>query len=415
MTSVLSPQTWPLDLSLLPKSAYLVGGSVRDALLGRKADYLDLDFVLPNHAVETAQAIARHYKAGFVVLDPQNQIARAVFPHATVDFAQQVGGSLEADLHRRDFTVNAIAYHPHTEHIFDPLGGCTDLKRQVLRMIAPDNLADDPLRLLRAYRQAAQLGFALNDQTRETIHQLAPLLSKVAAERVRGELDCLLSKAEGTPLIKLAWEDDVLATWLPVLSAQQIRQLEAVDEAYINLQSQRPDFAKRTGEWVKEQIPPGFHRSWFKAAKLSRILSPDVAIAEAELTHFKYSRAEQQAVLAILRAWPQLVAIANGQNSRRQQYALFKAAGSSFIALALVGQAAGIPRSVLDGLIDRFVDASDPIAHPRSLLSGRDIMQHLQLRPGPHIGELLAAVEVASAEGLISCRQDALDWLSSQR
>ena len=412
VSSVLSPQTWPFDLSLLPKSAHLVGGSVRDALLGRKADYLDLDFVLPSQAVETAQAIARHYRAGFVILDPGNQIARVVFAQATVDFAQQVGGSLESDLHRRDFTVNAIAYHPHTEQIFDPLRGCTDLERRVLRMIAPDNLADDPLRLLRAYRQAAQLGFALDEQTRETIHQLAPLLGKVAAERVRGEIDCLLSKVEGTPLMKLAWEDQVLETWLPTLSSQQIRKLMAVDGAYAHLQGTRPDFVKLLADWVKEQTPPGFHRSWFKAAKLSRILSEDLAIAEAELTHFKYSRAEQQAVLAILRAWPQLLAIANGDASRCQQYYLFKTAGNSFIALVLVGLAEGIAFSLLDGLIDRFMDAQDPIAHPRPLVSGRDVMQHLRLRPGPHIGNLLAAVELAHAEGQVSCSQDALAWLT---
>ncbi len=414
VSSVLSPQTWPFDLALLPPSAHLVGGSVRDALLGRKADYLDLDFVLPSGAVETARAIARHYQAGFVVLDPANQIARVVFPQATVDFAQQVGSSLETDLHRRDFTVNAIAYHPHTEQIFDPLGGCTDLKQQVLRMVSADNLADDPLRLLRAYRQAAQLGFTLDEQTRTTIHQLAPLLGKVAAERVRGELDCLLSKVEGTPCMKLAWQDEVLKTWLPRLDAAQMQQLVAVDDAYIRLQDYRPAFATLLTGWVKEQTPPGFHRSWLKAAKLSQLLATDIGQAEAELTHFKYSRAEQQVVLAILRSRPQLQAIAEGNNSRRQHYTLFKTAGSSFPALVLVGLAEGVALTLINRLIDRFLDPDDPIAHPRSLVSGRDVMQHLNLRPGPYIGELLAAVEVAHAEGHVTSAAEALAWIARQ-
>ena len=414
VSSVLSPQTWPFDLSLLPESAHLVGGSVRDALLGRKADYLDLDFVLPCNAVETARAIAHHYTAGFVVLDPKNQIARVVFEQATVDFAQQIGDSLEADLHRRDFTVNAIAYHPHTEQVFDPLSGCLDLERRTLRMITAHNLADDPLRLLRAYRQAAQLRFTLDERTRLTIHQLAPLLGQVAAERVRGELDSLLSKPEGTPLMKLAWEDNVLCTWLPHLSAEQIRQLMAVDEAAACLREYRPEFAKLFSGWLKEQTPPGFHRSWFKAAKLSRILSPKEAIAEAELTHFKYSRAEQQAVLAILRAWTCLVEIAQGNDSHHQQYHLFKTAGNSFIALALVGLAEGIPLTLLKHLIDRFLTPSDPVAHPRALVSGRDLIQHLQMRPGPHIGELLAAVELAHAEGIVSSPDEAMAWVKNQ-
>lgn len=410
VSSVLSPQSWPFDLSLLPESAHLVGGSVRDALLGRKADYLDLDFVLPREAVETARMISQHYKAGFVVLDPKNKIARVVFEQATVDFAQQVGESLETDLHRRDFTVNAIAYHPHTERIFDPLGGCADLERRLLRMISADNLADDPLRLLRAYRQAAQLGFVLDEQTRTTIHQLAPLLGKVAAERVRGELDCLLSKPEGTPLVKLAWQDDVLRTWLPNLSAEQVHKLKAIDEAAEYLQQKRPEFARSLTGWIKEQTPPEFHRSWFKAAKLSRILSADVDKAEVELIHFKYSRIEQQAVLAILRSWEYLKRISEGHDSRRQQYYLFKTAGSSFLALILVGLAEGISLSQVDGLIERFLDKADPVAYPRPLVSGRDLIQTLGMRPGPHIGDLLAAIELAHAEGHIRSPEEALQW-----
>jgi tRNA nucleotidyltransferase (CCA-adding enzyme) len=398
----------------LPESAYLVGGSVRDALLGRKADYLDLDFVLSDSAVETARTIAHHYDAGFVVLDPHNQIARVVFAHATVDFAQQVGDTLEADLHRRDFTINAIAYHPHSEKIVDPLQGCADLKSRVLRMIAADNLADDPLRLLRAYRQAAQLSFHLDTQTRTTIHQLAPMLSKVAAERVRGELDSLLSKPEGTSLMRLAWQDGVLSTWLPNLSVRQIEQLEAVDKAAAYLRQQRPEFARLLSGWLKEQTPPGFHRSWFKAAKLSRILSPEAAIAEAELNHFKYSRAEQQAVLAILRSWDYLWAIAHGDHSRQQQYRLFKAAGNSFLALVLVGLAQDISMSILNHLIDRFVTPGDPVAHPTALISGRDLIHTLGMRPGPHIGDLLAAVELAHAEGHVSSAEEALDWVAQR-
>lgn len=412
VSAALSPQSWPFDLAWLPASAHLVGGSVRDALLGRKADYLDLDFVLPTRAVETAREIARHYQAGFVVLDPKNQIARVVFELATVDFAQQVGSTLEADLHRRDFTVNAIAYHPHSEQTFDPLRGCADLERRVLRMIAPDNLADDPLRLLRAYRQAAQLNFTLDNQTRETIHQLAPLLGKVAAERVRGELDSLLSKSDGTALMKLAWEDAILKTWLPHLTGKQIGQLVAVDEACARLEEHRPEFARLLTHWLKEQTPPGFHRSWLKAAKLSRIISIDPALAEAELTHFKYSRAEQQAVLAILRAWPCLRAIANGHSSARHLYQLFKTAGNSFIALAPVALAEGISLALINELIDRFLDETDPTAHPRALVSGRDVMRHLGLRPGPHIGRLLAAVELAHAEGAVHSPQSALEWLA---
>jgi tRNA nucleotidyltransferase (CCA-adding enzyme) len=102
------------------------------------------------------------------LLDAERHIARVVFKQATVDFAQQVGPTLTADLERRDFTINAIAYNPHTEHLLDPLGGYRDLQQRCLRMVSDQNLQEDPLRLLRAYRQAAQLGFIIQPETRST-------------------------------------------------------------------------------------------------------------------------------------------------------------------------------------------------------------------------------------------------------
>ncbi|MBV8886641.1 MAG: CCA tRNA nucleotidyltransferase, partial [Chroococcidiopsidaceae cyanobacterium CP_BM_RX_35] len=145
--SALSPQNWPFSLECLPKGAYLVGGAVRDALLGRRCEYLDLDFVLPADAVKIARQIANRYQAGFVLLDAERQIARVVFEQATADFAQQEGFTLATDLQRRDFTVNAIAYNPHTGELLDPLKGYADLQQGLLCMISLANLQDDPLRL----------------------------------------------------------------------------------------------------------------------------------------------------------------------------------------------------------------------------------------------------------------------------
>ncbi|MEL6813212.1 MAG: hypothetical protein AAFP03_00200, partial [Cyanobacteria bacterium J06598_3] len=194
------PDSWPFSLELLPDNAVLVGGSVRDRLLNRQSSYLDLDFVLPNNPLATARAIAQRYNAGFVVLDEARQIARVVFKSVTVDFAQQQGDSLEADLRRRDFTINAIAYHPHRQVLIDPLQGAADLSDRILRMVSAQNLAEDPLRLMRGYRQAAQLGFTIAPETQAAIAQLAPKLQSdsVSIERIRSELDALLSVSSAT-------------------------------------------------------------------------------------------------------------------------------------------------------------------------------------------------------------------------
>lgn len=410
--SALSPKTWPFSVSLLPDGVFLVGGSVRDALLNRQADYLDLDFVLPDRAVETARTIAIHYDAGFVVLDAEHQIARVVFSNATVDFAQQIGSTIYSDLHRRDFTINAIAYNPHSETLLDPLDGCADLERKTLCMIAPENLKDDPLRLLRAYRQAAQLGFDLDEATKHTIRSLAPCLKAVAAERVRGELDCLLSLPEGTPLLQQAWEDGILTTWLPQVEATQIKQLQVIDQAAAQLHERWPDYSTLLRGWVKEKATPGLHRSWLKATKLSQLLPPDQELAETTLVTLKYSRAEQQAIISILVGWQFLCqAVAEGPLSARQQYYLFKLTGAGFVGVALLGLAQGLPEWIMVPLMERYLDPNDPVAHPKSLISGRDLIQDLGLKPGPKIGEFLEAVQLAQAEGVIVSRQEALTWV----
>jgi tRNA nucleotidyltransferase (CCA-adding enzyme) len=410
--SALSPQTWPFSVSRLPEGAFLVGGSVRDALLNRQADYLDLDFVLPQQSIETARAIALHYNAGFVVLDADHQIARVVFRNATVDFAQQIGGSIYSDLQRRDFTINAIAYNPHSEQILDPLNGWADLQRKTLCMIAPENLQEDPLRLLRAYRQAAQLGFHLDQATKQTIQALAPCLKRVAAERVRGELDCLLSLSAGTPMLKQAWEDGILTTWLPQVQASQLQQLQAIDQAAAQLHERWPDYSTLLQGWIKERSTPGLHRSWLKATKLSQLLPEDQAVAEATLVALKYSRVEQQAIISILVGWQLLWQTGQVALSARQQYTLFKVTGAGFVGVALLGVAHGLPESVMVPLMERYLNPQDPVAHPQTLVSGRDLIQQLGLKPGPQIGRLLEAVQLAQAEGEVTSREEALGWIA---
>lgn len=411
--SVFSPQIWPFSLDWLPAETYLVGGNVRDALLGRHAEYLDLDFVMAEGAIATAKAIANHYKAGFVLLDGDRQIARVVFEHATADFAQQVGPSLISDLERRDFTVNAIAYNPLTAQLIDPLRGYHDLQQRLIRMIAEDNLKEDPLRLLRAYRQAAQLGFSLDPQTRTAIQRLTGLLKTIAAERIQAELNYLLSTSRGTRFLTMAWQDGLLQDWLPHATAYRLEQVAQIDQATVTLVAHWPALGPELSGWVRDQQKvSGAVRSWLKVAKLACLIAPDLDLAEQELWTLKYSRLEIQAVLTILRFLPQLQEIDPLMRSRRDQYYFFQGVGAVFPALAVLVVAQGVPVEAIAPLINHFLEPDDPVAHPIPLLTGRDLMQHLKLPAGPRIGHLLEAIQVAQAEGKVSTFTEALDYAS---
>lgn len=404
-----SSETWPFSLALLPEQAYLVGGSVRDRLLNRQASYLDLDFVLPVNAVETASAIARTTHAGFVLLDEARQIARVVFEQATADFAQQQGDSLEADLRRRDFTINAIAYQPHCQKLIDPLGGKADIAHKTIRMVSYQNLAADPLRLMRAYRQAAQLGFNLAADTQTAVRALAPQLREVSMERVRSELDGLLSAPSASQQLTSIFESQLLQFCLPCFDAERIAQVTAVERAIAQLQKALPDYAESLYRW-RQPVPAGFYRSWAKAAKLSRMVCTDPDMAEAELTALKYSRSEIRIILTLLKLQPKIEALRSGPLSRSQQFFLFKLAGESFPAFSLLALAQGVQFATLQPLIARFLDPKDEVAHSQPLITGTVLIEQLGLQPGPEIGRLLKAVELAQAIGQVQAPKAAIAW-----
>ncbi|NEQ55707.1 MAG: CCA tRNA nucleotidyltransferase, partial [Leptolyngbya sp. SIO3F4] len=314
------------------------------------------------------------------------------------------------DLQRRDFTINAIAYHPQSDRLIDPLNGIDDLRQQTLRMVSRENLAEDPLRLLRAYRQAAQLGFAIDNKTRRTIRELAPLLQNIAAERIRHELDALLSQPNGATCFRMAWQDGLFDTWLPHLTIEHTEKLTALDDALANL-PKIPGYLRLLHSW-KETVPAGHYRSWVKAARLSRLLPLDEEAANRWLIRLKYSRNEGQAIFRVLQAQPYLDQMMTqaGYLSRSDQFFLFKAAGSSFPAVSLVALSLGISADIVVAMVKRFQTADDSIAHPVPLVSGKDLMRCLSLKSGPQIGQLISAIENAQATGQLTNTDEALAW-----
>jgi tRNA nucleotidyltransferase (CCA-adding enzyme) len=404
-SSVLSPQSWPFSQEWLPPEACLVGGAVRDALLGRRAEYLDLDFVLSADAVQTARKLAKHYKAGFVVLDAERQIARVVFDQATVDLAQQEGDSLETDLRRRDFTINAIAYNSHTNELIDPLQGYADLQQGIIRMVSPANLQDDPLRLLRGYRQAAQLGFRIESTTQSTIRQLAPLLTQIAAERVQVELGYLLKSPQGTPWLTAAWEDNLLQAWFPDATERSLAQVAASDRAGILLE----ETWSALGEELRALVG-GKSASLLSLAKLACLLPSVPEAAEEQLLRLKYSRAEIRTAITAVKHLPQLLSHATSPMSLREQYFFFQNVGSVFPALAVLAVASEVPVEAIAPLSDRYLNPDDQVAHPTPLVTGNDLMKALHLPASPQVGKLLTELQVARIEGKISSREDALEF-----
>lgn len=176
---------------LSDQEMYLVGGAVRDILLNRLSR--DLDFALPSNGISLARRVANALKADFMALDNERDTGRVIVTEADgtrtfLDFATYRGNNLDEDLHARDFTINAIAFDLHAQTLADPLNGASDLRAKVIRACSPTSLSDDPVRILRAVRQAAAFEFKIEPETRKAMKQAANLLPRVSPERQRDEL-----------------------------------------------------------------------------------------------------------------------------------------------------------------------------------------------------------------------------------
>jgi len=225
--------------------SYVVGGFVRDSLMGRIAR--DIDVVVADDPFAVAQQVSRELGASFVPLDQEHCIARVVYTSRqqaeadsnapgegalVIDFARY-DGRVEDNLVKRDFTVDAMAIPVAfvlanlseqgalrgdiTGCVVDPLGGQHDLEDGVIRASGPSVFEQDPGRLLRAVRLEREMGFTIDAQTESTIRDCAHMVSRVAAERTREELLKLLALPHAADSIRRLDSLGLLVAAIPEL------------------------------------------------------------------------------------------------------------------------------------------------------------------------------------------------------
>src|SRR5262245_4622727 len=185
-----------VDARLRPgRGAWVVGGALRDALLGRVAR--DLDLVVPDGALRLGRALADALGWSFVVLDQDRGVGRIV-GDLQVDIADFRGPDLAADLAGRDFTVNALAAAVAplaaggAADVEDVTAGLRDLHARRVRLCSPRSIADDPVRALRAAVLAVQPGWSVDPDVEAAARAAAPSLAESSAERLRDELIALV-------------------------------------------------------------------------------------------------------------------------------------------------------------------------------------------------------------------------------
>lgn len=177
-------------LADLPSGCYVVGGAIRDLLLGIEPADVDVACVDPQVA---AARVGRPIRLG---TEDHLSAWRVVAEGHVYDFAALLDGAIGPDLARRDFTVNAMAIALDDGRFLDPHRGETDLRRRLIRMIDAANFDDDPLRCLKAVRMAIRFGFEIDENTHAAIRLRAGKIAGVAAERVTYELGIIFSAGQ---------------------------------------------------------------------------------------------------------------------------------------------------------------------------------------------------------------------------
>ncbi len=199
------------------RQVFLVGGAIRDVLLGREPE--DFDFAVSGSGLEFARNLARRLRTKLVVLSEKDDEARVVWQGRTIDFNGFGAKTIVDDLGRRDFTINAMACEltpSGLADILDPCSGRRDLAVRLIRPVSDLSLASDPLRLLRAYRLALELGLEVHRSVDEQGSRIS--LARIAAERVGVEMLRIMEAPGSFPFVMRLYQLGRLAEVLPGLA-----------------------------------------------------------------------------------------------------------------------------------------------------------------------------------------------------
>jgi poly(A) polymerase len=475
-----------VGLLLTPRNikAFLVGGFVRHLLL--ETDTADIDLAVTADALVIGPGVAAALGGSFVPLDEENGTGRVVLAGQeqwTIDLST-ISGDIAQDLGRRDFSVNAMAVDLANidltpgqpafseSDLLDPFGGRADLDKKVIRALNDDIFGNDPVRLLRAVRLAAELGFSIDGHTEALIKKSGHLLESTAAERCRDELIRLLAVPDAEPLWpyidSLGLITAIIPEMAPAKGVSQPKEhaWDVFDHSVRTMAS--ADFLLRQGSWLDagaevlavvpwndelaahfaQKISGSSRRTLTKlAALLHDIAKPQTkmidetgrtrffghavdgaGMAAAVLKRLRFSGKEIKLVEAMVRYHlrPPQMSQAGTMPSPRAIYHFYRDAADAgtetlYLSLADHLAARGPQLDMANwrehaGLVAYVMEQrrkQEELVTPPRLVTGHELMEAFSLKPGPRIGRLLEALREAQAAGELATREEALAWASN--
>ena len=400
---------------------YLVGGSVRDLLLGRQTT--DIDWTLDSDAIRFAKAFATDIGAIAVVLEENPPTARVIVKQSGVsqtsqlsmDFTQFRAGSLTDDLRLRDLTINAMAislenvgtftngtHKQLRSQIIDPCGGMKDLEIGLLRFPSKQVVVADPVRLLRIYRFAAQLSFDISQNAIDLVTAYRSMLSDVAAERCRDELMKIFYVKKAYPYLQQMDATGLLTQVVPTVkeTRRAWASLKTFEESPIPLTLHT--YRKEINRYLREELSIDTNRR--SLIKLSLLLGGSLGgIGE----HLRFSRKAVRFMERIISGSQTLKNIIP-ELTQKQINRFLRTYMSDWWGILLYFAAAyPIDLAILKRIADTYYGHILPICKQGRLITGDDLIQEFHLKEGEQIGDLLKEVEDRQFDGEIRTREEA--------
>jgi len=423
---------------------YLVGGAIRDALLGRQIK--DYDFVLEKIKMPFLNQLKELLGASLFPIGKGKleRVYRLVKGDQTLDFAGMPGDDIGQDLMRRDFTINAIAYAFAEGRFYADPRAISDIKAGGIALVSPQALQADPLRMLRAIRYRSTLpGFDLTAPAREKIARRRKLLSSVAPERIRAELDEIILSPLPAQGLLLMHELGLLPCVFPELTPLEglpqgrhhlmdalSHTIEVVGEAdrlaregnpfsYRPTEQQRlilgyaalfHDLGKPSTQSIDEEGEVHFYDHPQHSARL----------AQGIMRRLKFASRVRDGIILLVENHMRILTLATGKPLDKALRRLIHTMGEEIKALLLLGLAeTGSKGKGNKDEQERFMDLCrriwdlyerEDLIAPEPLLRGRDLLA-LGHTPGPRMGEILKEVRERQIAGELRTMEDALRFV----
>ncbi|MGC1485248.1 MAG: CCA tRNA nucleotidyltransferase [Candidatus Acidiferrum sp.] len=414
--------------------ALLVGGCVRDLLLGREpADYDVTTDATPERVMELfPESIAVGAQFG-VVLVPRDGVKVEV-----ATFRSDVGYSdgrhpdrvvysktPEEDVQRRDFTINGLLMRHDSSEILDFVGGQADLKAGIIRAIGePDRrFAEDKLRMMRAVRFAARFGFDIEHETFAAIRRHAGAVTDVSAERIRDELTKLLTEGAARTGFELLEKEWLLSIVLPEIAAMkgvpQPPQFHPEGDVWIHTLLMIEGFVAGTSPTLAWGVllhdvgkPPTFKPASQTGDRIRFDHHVDVGVrmAEAICRRYRFSNEDTEQIIALVANHMRFMDVERMRTSTLKRFVRLPHF-EEHMELHRLDCLSSHRRLDSYGLVQRFLaETPGEEVRPQRVLTGNDLSQ-MGYIPGPLFSEILRAVEDAQLEGEIATREEAEEFV----